>query len=304
MRASGGNTEAGCRMHGRYGEAGRGVLDRRSRLGPIAWAGLAIGIGAVLLLLVLRLLMIGTPLAAPWLRAPPPELVSAAPADDEAGSSDEAGRSDEAGHARFVSFVLDDVQATWQEVFERHDLVYRDANLVLYRGSVDSPCGAAPAAAGPFYCHDDGNVYLDLSSYDRERERNGAAVDLGETYAIAREIGHHVQSLIGTMGETRIAPAVRPTEANGFSVALELQAACFAGVWAASADARGVLAHDDEGAVVAAGPAGGGERWSVDVGRAVPPESAAHATQEERWAWFRTGFDTGDPAACDTFASP
>ena len=283
-------------MHGQYGEAGRGVLDRRSRPGPIAWTGLAIGVGAVVLLLVLRLLMIGNPLTALWPRAPTPEHVAAVPADDEAGASDEAG------HARFVSFVLDDVQATWHEVFERHDLAYHDANLVLYRGSVDSPCGAAPAAAGPFYCHDDGNVYLDLSSY--ERERNGAAVDLGETYAIAREIGHHVQNLIGTIGESRIAPTAGPNEANRFSVALELQASCFAGVGAASADARGVLAHDDAVAAAAGDPTAGGDRWSVGAGRAPSTEAAVHATQEERWAWFRKGLATGDPSACDTFGSP
>jgi uncharacterized protein len=281
-------------MQGQYPGARTAAPDGRLHVGPVAWNGLAIGVAALLLLFVLRLLMVGMPFGAPWLRAPTPEPVVAAPADDASGR-------DEAGHARFVSFVLDDIQATWHDVFERHDLVYRDAILVLYRGSVDSPCGAEPAAMGPFYCHGDGNVYLDLSSYDLERERNGAAVDLGETYALAREIGHHVEALIGTMGEVRIAPAAGPAEANGFSVALELQAACFAGVWAASADARGMLALDDA-AVVAESAVG--DAWDFGAGRVPPPDPPAHATREQRWAWFRTGFDSGDPSACNTFSVP
>jgi uncharacterized protein len=279
-----------------YAGARTYVRDRRARFAPNAWTGLVIGFGVVLLLVLLRPLMPGHPLVAPWPRATTPAHVAVAGADAAAATG-------EAGHARFVSFVLDDVQTTWSEVFERHGLVYEDAELVLYRGSVDSPCGAAPAASGPFYCHDDGNVYLDLSSYDGERGLRGTAVDLGETYAIAREIGHHVQSLIGTMGETRIAPAVQPTEANRFTVALELQAACFAGVWAASADARGVLA-DDGSMLSAAGPVDGDGPWSVGAGLAPPGEAPAHSTHEQRRAWFRIGFDNGEPSACDTFSTP
>jgi len=281
-------------MRGPYPGSRRSVQDTRSRLGPTAWTGLAIGVGALLLLFTLRFLIGGNLLPAPWTMAPTPETVAAIPPEEGAEPSDEAR------HASFVSFVLDDVQATWHEVFERHDLVYRDASLVLYRGSVASPCGVAPAASGPFYCHADGNVYLDLASYDRDRAHHGAAVDLGETYAIAREIGHHVQHLIGTLDEARIVPMVQPHEANGYAVALELQAACFAGVWAASADARGVVAFDDDAVGLVAGD---DDEEGVDRDRVPPRDASTQASSEQRWVWFRTGLLSGDPASCDTFST-
>jgi uncharacterized protein len=255
--------------------------------GSLVRTVLALAVGAALVLVVVRLVSAIDPFTAlgrPGGDRPP--LQAATEGDDDGGA------------AGFVSFVLDDVQATWTEVFEGNDLVYRAATLVLYRGTVASPCGSMPAAAGPFYCPDDGHVYLDLSSYDTERVRHGDPDDLAGAYVIAREIGHHVQNQIGTMGEARSAQQAYPHEAHRLALALELQAACYAGVWAASADARGVLGHGDSDL------GGGEERWSAGATLVPPDGGPAHGTPEQRLAWFRTGFDTGDPAACDTFAMP
>jgi uncharacterized protein len=262
-------------------------LARDANGGPRVRTVLALAIGAALVLALLRLVGALDPVAG-----------LGRPGGERPASVGTVADEDEYGAAGFVSFVLDDVQATWAEVFERKDLVYRDATLVLYRGSVASPCGTAPAAAGPFYCPDDGHVYLDLSSYDLERARRADPDDLAGAYVIAREIGHHVQNQIGTMGETRDAQQAHPHDATRLALALELQAACYAGVWAASAEARGVLAHGELDA------RGAEDRWDVGAALAAPDVAAMLGTPEQRLAWFRIGFATGEPTACDTFAGP
>jgi uncharacterized protein len=297
MRTVGSNGEARWGPPGQVRGTGRLVRERRAHFAPTAWTGIAIALAALLLMSGLRVLIGGNPFAGPGPASPTHPTLTAAPVEGRVEANDDAG------HASFVSFVLEDVQATWHEVFERHDLAYREANLVMYRGSVASPCGMAPAAHGPFYCQADGNVYLDLASYDRERERHGAAVALSETYALAREIGHHVQHLIGTLDDARLLPIARPTAASGYAAALELQAACFAGVWAASADARGVVAFDDD-AVAPLSGAGEGTRWRIGADHAPVHDPSAQVAAEQRWAWFRTGLLSGDPAACDTFSGP
>lgn len=170
-------------------------------------------------------------------------------------------------HVRFVSFVLDDVQATWSDAFERSDLTYQHATLVLYRDAVESGCGVAPSASGPFYCPTDAGVYLDLSFYETLRERYGAPGDFAEAYVLAHEIGHHVQNLLGTMAEVRQEQQARPNAANEWSVALELQADCYAGVWAASAEARGVMERGDLEEGLTAAAAVGDDRLAGRAGR-------------------------------------
>lgn len=206
-------------------------------------------------------------------------------------------------HVRFVSYVLDDVQMTWGDVFERSDLAYQDATLVLYRDAVESGCGVAPSASGPFYCPTDGGVYLDLSFYETLRERYGAPGDFAEAYVLAHEIGHHIQNLTGTMAEVRQAQQARPDTANEWSVALELQADCYAGVWAASAEARGILDHGDLEEGLTAAAAVGDDRLVGRAGRIPNQETFTHGSSAQRTQWFRTGFETGDPTACDTVAA-
>lgn len=268
--------------------------DRRARPGT-ARAGIPLGIGGVLLLVALSaltgtdlfaLLGLGTGGTTTTTTAPPSQQELAA----------------EEEHVRFVSFVLDDIQQVWSDAFQRSGLGYQDAQLVLYRDAVESGCGVAPASAGPFYCPTDGDVYLDLSFYDTLRQRYGAPGDFAEAYVIAHEIGHHVQTLIGTMDEMRRAQQARPAAANQLSVALELQADCYAGVWAASADARGIMERGDLEEGLTAASAVGDDRLARQSGRIPNQETFTHGSSVQRTQWFRTGFDTGDPSACDTFA--
>lgn len=209
----------------------------------------------------------------------------------------------EEGKVRFVSFVLDDIQDTWTGVFNNSDLAYPDAQMVLFREAVQSACGVAPSAAGPFYCPVDRKMYIDLSFYDTLRQRYGAPGDFAEAYVIAHEIGHHVQNLLGTLGEVQSAQRAQPANANRYSVALELQADCYAGVWAASAGSRGLLERGDLEEGLGAAAAVGDDRLSGASGRVVNQESFTHGTSAQRMQWFRIGYDSGDPQRCDTFSA-
>jgi uncharacterized protein len=271
----------------------RNLEDRRGRTFTGRTA-VPLGIGGVLLLFALSALT-GTDLFALLGLGPGTGTTTTTPVTQEALAAEEE-------HVRFVSFVLDDVQAVWDDVFERSGIDYQDAQLVLYRDAVESGCGVAPSAAGPFYCPTDGKIYLDLSFYDTLKERYGAPGDFAEAYVLAHEIGHHVQAQIGTMTEMRSAQQARPAAANELSVALELQADCFAGVWAASADARGIMERGDLEEGQGAAAAVGDDRLAGRAGRIPNQETFTHGTSAQRVQWFRTGFETGDPSACDTFA--
>lgn len=268
--------------------------DRRRR--PVTGrTAVPLGIGGVLLLFAISALT-GTDLfALLGMRAGTGTTTTTTPVTQEELAAEEE-------HVRFVSFVLDDVQAVWDDVFERSGLDYQEARLVLYRDAVESGCGVAPSAAGPFYCPTDGNVYLDLSFYDTLKQRYGAPGDFAEAYVIAHEIGHHVQTQTGTMTEMRRAQQAQPAGANELSVALELQADCYAGVWSASADARGIMERGDLEEGQGAAAAVGDDRLAGRAGRIPNQETFTHGTSAQRVQWFRAGFDTGDPSACDTFA--
>jgi uncharacterized protein len=273
----------------------RNLDDRRGRRPPGRGAAVPLGIGGMLIVLVVSLLT-GVDLSAILGSGPGTTTGPAAapPTTRELEAEEE--------QVRFVSFVLDDVQEAWADVFARSGLSYRDAQLVLYRDAVESGCGVAPAAAGPFYCPADTNVYIDLSFFEALQDRFGATGDFAEAYVIAHEIGHHVQHQLGTLTETRSAQQARPAEANQLSVALELQADCYAGLWAASADARGILEPGDLEEGLRAAAAVGDDRLSGRAGRIPNEETFTHGTSEQRMSWFRTGYERADPAACDTFS--
>lgn len=203
---------------------------------------------------------------------------------------------------QFVSFVLDDAQAMWHELLPRTGTAYRDARLVLFRDVVQSACGMAQSATGPFYCPADERVYIDLGFYRELATRFGAPGDFAEAYVLAHEVGHHVQTLEGTNAAVAQASRQRPSEANALSVRMELQADCYAGIWAARAARAGRLeAGDLEEGLTAAAAVGDDRIQRESTGR-VQPESFTHGTSEQRMTWFRRGFDSGDPARCDTFA--
>jgi predicted metalloprotease len=199
----------------------------------------------------------------------------------------------------FVSFVLDDAQNTWRQISQQNGTPYRDAKLVLFRDAVQSACGFAESATGPFYCPADEKVYIDLGFYEELQQRFGAPGDFAQAYVLAHEIGHHVQNLLGTEAQVREARTRRADLANELSVRLELQADCYAGVWGFSA--RDSLEAGDVEEGLAAAAAVGDDRLQRMGGGRVVPESFTHGSSAQRQEWFRRGFDTGRPDACDTF---
>jgi len=203
----------------------------------------------------------------------------------------------------FVSFVLDDAQAIWSHLLAQAGTPYEDTRLVLFRDAIDSACGFAQAATGPFYCPGDRKVYIDLDFFAELRDRFGAPGDFAEAYVLAHEIGHHVQTLLGTEAAVRRAQRGRDESANALSVATELQADCFAGIWAHwTANEKHLDAGDiDEG--LAAAAAVGDDRLQRQAGKRVNPDAFTHGTSKDRAAWFRRGYDSGSIDACDTFAS-
>ena len=202
----------------------------------------------------------------------------------------------------FVAVVLADTEDTWAELFRRMNREYQNPRLVLFRGSVQSACGMAGSAVGPFYCPGDHKVYLDLDFFRDLRTRFKAPGDFAQAYVIAHEVGHHVQSLLG-ISEKVAASRQRGdrTVANALSVRQELQADCFAGVWAHHANrTRQVLEQGDLEEALGAAAAIGDDRLT---GGRVSPESFTHGTSQQRAQWLRQGLQTGDINSCDTFRS-
>jgi len=207
--------------------------------------------------------------------------------------------------ADFVSVILADTEDTWHALFGRMDRTYREPTVVLFSGQVRSACGFATAATGPFYCPGDQKVYVDLSFYRELRDRLGAPGDFAQAYVIAHEIGHHVQNLLGILPQVHdLRGRVSRTESNQLSVMLELQADCFAGVWAHHADkARNILEAGDIEEGLGAASAIGDDRLQRQAGGYVTPDSFTHGSSAQRVHWFRQGLETGNLNACDTFSN-
>jgi predicted metalloprotease len=201
----------------------------------------------------------------------------------------------------FVSAVLDSTQRFWTQALPRVGRQYQDAELVLFRDAIQSACGFAEAATGPFYCPGDHRVYIDLGFYDELRQRFGAPGDFAQAYVLAHEIGHHVQNLLGTERELRRLQQARPDQANQLSVRMELQADCYAGVWANSYAAKGSLEPGDIEEGLGAAAAVGDDRIQRMGGGRVNPEGFTHGSSEQRMEWFNRGYQSGDPKSCDTF---
>ncbi|MGI8460668.1 MAG: KPN_02809 family neutral zinc metallopeptidase [Solirubrobacterales bacterium] len=202
----------------------------------------------------------------------------------------------------FSTYVFVDAQETWAETFQADQDPYEDAQLVLFADAVRTDgCGSASSAVGPFYCPADGRVYLDLSFYEEMERQLGAGGDFAWAYVIAHEMGHHVQAQTGTNDEVARLESADPDRANELSVRTELQADCYAGVWASTVYAEGDLEAGDIDEAFTASEAIGDDRLQSRAGGTVDPDSFTHGTSEQRRTWFENGYESGDPAACDTF---
>jgi len=207
--------------------------------------------------------------------------------------------------ATFVSTVLADTEDVWKDVFAKSGSTYQEPRLVLFRGATQTACGQGQAAMGPFYCPGDQKVYIDLGFYETLRNKLGAPGDFAQAYVIAHEVGHHVQNLLGISGKMdQMRGRVSKVEYNALSVRLELQADCFAGVWANHAQsARQILEQGDvEEAMNAAAKIGDDALQRAGTG-AVVPESFTHGTSAQRQRWFNAGLQNGSVKACDTFSA-
>jgi predicted metalloprotease len=260
------------------------IEDRRG--GGFGGGGMKLGLGGTLVLLVLSLIF-GRDFFS---------LVSPGAYQDTPYSSSADRDAGETTAVQFVSFVLDDAQQTWHRLLPQ----YRDAKLVLFRDAVQSACGFAQSASGPFYCPADEKVYLDLSFFEELKQRFGAPGDFAQAYVIAHEIGHHVQNLLGLSGRTQRYQRANPGDANAASVRLELQADCLAGVWGNSTAQREILEHGDVEEGLNAAAAIGDDR--LTRGR-VSPDSFTHGTSAQRATWFRRGLQSGKASDCDTFSA-
>ena len=207
--------------------------------------------------------------------------------------------------AAFVSTVLADTEDVWKDVFSQGGATYREPRLVLFRGATQTGCGQGQAAMGPFYCPADQKVYIDLGFYETLRSRLGAPGDFAQAYVIAHEVGHHVQNLLGISGKMdQMRGRVSRAEYNALSVRLELQADCFAGVWANHAQsARQILEQGDVEEAMNAAAKIGDDALQRSSGGAVVPESFTHGTSAQRQRWFDTGLKNGNIKSCDTFSA-
>ena len=204
--------------------------------------------------------------------------------------------------AEFVSFVMTDAQDTWTRILpEQGGTQYRRSRVVLFRDIVQSACGTAQSASGPFYCPLDERVFIDLSFYDELHRRFGAPGDFAQAYVIAHEVGHHVQNILGLSERVREAQQRDPRNANEYSVRLELQADCFAGIWGHSTRQRNILEEGDVEEGLNAAAAIGDDRMQREAGRRISPESFTHGSSEQRVEWFNRGLKSGRIEDCDTF---
>ncbi len=203
----------------------------------------------------------------------------------------------------FSSYVFVTAQQGWQQAFEQSDEPYEKAKMVIYRRGVSTGgCGSASSAVGPFYCPADQRVYIDLGFYELMQQQLGASGDLAWAYVIAHELGHHVQQQLDTEEQVRAAQREDPSQANELSVRMELQADCYAGIWAHRVYQQGDLEDGDLEEALGAAESVGDDTLQRNSGQGVRPESFTHGTSQQRAEWFKVGYETGEPAKCDTFS--
>lgn len=266
------------------------VEDRRGM--PVSRGVLGGGIGTVILVVV-----------ALYFGIDPSVILQSVPQSGPPPVTQQQQKAGSDSMSQFISVVLADTEKTWHDVFRRYGRTYKEPKVVLFTGAVQSACGFAQAAMGPFYCPQDHKVYLDLSFYEDLKNRFQAPGDFAQAYVIAHEVGHHVQNLLGITGKVQGAmQRVSKADANRLSVKMELQADCLAGVWGYHADKlRNLLEAGDLEEALRAASAIGDDRIMRKTRGTIVPDAFTHGTSEQRVRWFKRGFETGDLNRCDTF---
>jgi predicted metalloprotease len=257
----------------------------------------AIGGGLGTLVIIIIAVLLG---------ADPRQLLQQVPTETQPSSSQSSRpvNPKEEELKQFVSVVLGKTEDVWQEVFRQNGKQYREPKLVLFSDQVQSACGMASAASGPFYCPGDQKVYIDLAFYEELRRRFSSPGDFAQAYVIAHEVGHHVQKLLGISDRVdAMQQRMSEVEANKLSVRLELQADFFAGIFARYVQKQGLLEEGDIEEALHAASAIGDDAIQKQTSGRVVPDSFTHGTSEQRLRWFRKGFDTGDIRQGDTFAA-
>ncbi|HBL13951.1 MAG TPA: flagellar biosynthesis protein FlgM [Cyanobacteria bacterium UBA11162] len=281
-------------MRWEFGRRSSNVEDRRGGgfSGPVVGGG----IGAIVLSLIIALL--GGDPSVVWDQGNVPSDRSY----PESSQTQNSASSDQM--TEFVSVVLADTEDTWHSLFQEMGKNYVEPKLVLFSNGVESACGFARSAVGPFYCPGDQKLYIDLSFYEDLKYRHQAPGDFAQAYVIAHEVGHHVQNLLGISDQVRtLQRQVDQVEANQLSVRLELQADCFAGIWAHHADrSRQILEEGDIEEALNAASSIGDDRLQRQAKGYVVPEAFTHGSSAQRVKWFKQGIQTGDPGQCNTFA--
>jgi len=252
-----------------------------------------IGLGTIVLALV-----------AAYFGVDPSVVLQGTPPSQQAEQVPYQESPEEARLRAFVGVVLAETEDAWGSIFAAAGQTYQQPSLVLFSSAVQSACGFAEAAVGPFYCPGDRQVYIDLSFYQDLQSRFGAPGDFAQAYVVAHEVGHHVQTLLGISERNRAArQRASEVEANALSVRQELQADCFAGIWAHNADRSQLLEAGDIEEGLNAAAAIGDDRLQKQSSGYVSPESFTHGSSEQRVRWFKRGFESGSVESCDTFAT-
>ncbi|MFL0364171.1 neutral zinc metallopeptidase [Bacillus sp. PK3_68] len=264
------------------------VEDRRGMSGGTLLGG---GIGGLILILVFT-----------FLGGDPTDLMNSLQTTDNNNSGSYEETEQEKERSEFVSVVLADTEDVWSEIFRQEGLVYKEPTLVLYTNSVQSACGTSSASVGPFYCPGDQKLYIDLSFYDELQQRFDAPGDFAMAYVVAHEVGHHVQTLLGTSDKIMpLRQRLSEEEFNKYLVRFELQADYLAGVWARHAQGMGLLEEGDLDEALNAASAVGDDTLQKQARGYVVPESFTHGTSEQRKRWFYKGFQSGSLEGGDTF---
>jgi uncharacterized protein len=297
-------------MKWRPGARSSDVEDRRGEGGapgggmpfPIPMGRAGGGIVGIIVVVIVSLLFLNGGGGGGGFDVPGPSSAFPQVPENGTGSTSVPGSPNEENEKQFATFVLDDAQGFWRQQLQTAGEAYQRAKLVLFRNQVQSGCGLASSATGPFYCPLDQKVYIDLGFFDELSNRFQAPGDFAQAYVLAHEIGHHVQQQLGIEQQARQRSGQNPGDANALTVRLELQADCLAGVWARSTYDRGILESGDLQEGLRAAASVGDDRIQSQTQGRIDPETFTHGTSAQREHWLQTGFDSGKLESCDTFS--